>query len=53
MVKKHHHEADITRLGQVPRDTDIVSVKIDYLVPELYEMRADSTELTNASIRIS
>ena len=31
---------DFTRLGLHPRKTDIVVVKIGYLVPELYEMRA-------------
>lgn len=39
--KPYHKENDFTRLGLNPRDTDIVVVKIGYLVPELYDMRAD------------
>ena len=39
--KPYHLEADFTRLGLNPRQTDIVVVKIGYLVPELYDMRAD------------
>lgn len=39
--KPYHHEADFTRLDLDPRSTDIVIVKIGYLVPELYDMRAD------------
>lgn len=39
--KPYHHEIDFTRLGLDPRKTDIVIVKIGYLVPELYDMRAD------------
>ncbi len=39
--KPYHHEADFTRLGLAPRKTDIVIVKIGYLEPELYAMRAD------------
>jgi microcystin degradation protein MlrC len=39
--KPYHHEADFTRLGLLPRKTDIVIVKIGYLEPELYNMRAD------------
>ena len=39
--KPYHHEADFTRLGLNPRKTDIVIVKIGYLEPELYNMRAD------------
>ncbi|WP_236676205.1 M81 family metallopeptidase [Chryseolinea lacunae] len=39
--KPYHHEADFTRLGLAPRKTDIVVVKLGYLVPELYDMRAD------------
>ena len=38
--KPYHYEKDFTRLGLNPRQTDIVVVKIGYLVPELYEMRA-------------
>lgn len=39
--KPYHLEIDFTRLGLDPRKTDIVVVKIGYLVPELYDMRAD------------
>lgn len=39
--KPYHHEADFTSLGLDPRNSDIVVVKIGYLVPELYDMRAD------------
>jgi len=39
--KPYHREKDFTRLGLDPRKTDIVVVKIGYLVPELYDMRAD------------
>lgn len=39
--KPYHHESDFTRLGLDPRKTDIVVVKLGYLVPELYDMRAD------------
>ena len=39
--KPYHRESDFTRLGLNPRETDIVVVKIGYLVPELYDMRAD------------
>ncbi len=39
--KPYHYEADFTKLGLNPRQTDIVVVKIGYLVPELYDMRAD------------
>lgn len=39
--KPYHHEADFTRLGLTPREADILVVKIGYLVPELYDMRAD------------
>ena len=39
--KPYHREIDFTRLGLNPRETDIVVVKIGYLVPELYNMRAD------------
>ena len=39
--KPYHRENDFTRLGLNPRKTDIVVVKIGYLVPELYDMRAD------------
>ena len=39
--KPYHRESDFTRLGLDPRKTDIVVVKIGYLVPELYDMRGD------------
>jgi microcystin degradation protein MlrC len=39
--KPYHKEADFTRLGLNPRETDILVVKIGYLVPELYDMRGD------------
>ncbi len=39
--KPYHHEKDFTDLGLNPRETDILVVKIGYLVPELYEMRGD------------
>ena len=38
--KPYHYKADFTRLGLDPEQTDIVVVKIGYLVPELYDMRA-------------
>lgn len=37
--KPYHKEVDFTRLSLQPRKTDIVVVKIGYLVPELYDMR--------------
>jgi len=37
--KPYHIESDFTNLGLNPRETDIVVVKIGYLVPELYSMR--------------
>ncbi|MEA1784893.1 M81 family metallopeptidase [Arenibacter sp. GZD96] len=39
--KPYHKESDFMRLGLHPRKSDIVVVKIGYLVPELYDMRAD------------
>lgn len=39
--KPYHYEKDFTNLGLHPREADIVVVKIGYLVPELYDMRAD------------
>lgn len=39
--KPYHQESDFTDLDLNPRDSDIVVVKIGYLVPELYEMRGD------------
>ncbi len=37
----YHYESAFDRLGLNPRETDILIVKIGYLVPELYDMRAD------------
>ncbi len=37
----YHYESQFNSLGLNPRTTDIVVVKIGYLVPELYDMRAD------------
>jgi len=39
--KPYHKEIDFTRLTLNPRKADIVVVKIGYLEPELYAMRAD------------
>ena len=39
--KPYHHESDFTNLDLTPRESDIVVVKIGYLVPELYDMRGD------------
>lgn len=39
--KPYHKEKDFTNLGLNPKETEIVVVKIGYLVPELYDMRAD------------
>ena len=39
--KPYHKEIDFTRLGLNPRKSDVVVVKIGYLEPELYAMRAD------------
>ncbi len=39
--KPYHKEIDFTRLGLQPRKADIVVVKIGYLEPELFAMRAD------------
>ncbi len=39
--KPYHLESDFTRLGLSPRKSAIVVVKIGYLVPELYDLRAD------------
>lgn len=36
-----HYEKNFTNLGLNPRESDIIVVKIGYLVPELYDMRAD------------
>ena len=37
--KPYHKEKDFSNLDLNPRETDIVVVKIGYLVPELYNMR--------------
>jgi len=39
--KPYHYEKDFANLGLKPRETDIVVVKIGYLVPELYNMKGD------------
>ncbi|UBM57814.1 M81 family metallopeptidase [Marinilongibacter aquaticus] len=39
--KPYHYAQDFTDLGLDPRKTNIVVVKIGYLVPELYDMRGD------------
>lgn len=39
--KPYHHKKDFTDLDLDPTQTDIVVVKIGYLVPELYDMRGD------------
>ncbi|SDD08622.1 Microcystin degradation protein MlrC, contains DUF1485 domain [Algoriphagus faecimaris] len=39
--KPYHRESDFTNLGLNPRETDILVVKIGYLVPELYDLRGD------------
>lgn len=37
--KAYHYEEYFTQLGLHPRETDIVVVKIGYLVPELYDLQ--------------
>lgn len=39
--KPYHNEKDFTNLGLNPKNSDIVIVKIGYLVPDLYNMRGD------------
>lgn len=39
--KPYHQEKDFTNLGLNPRESDILVVKIGYLVPELYDMKGD------------
>lgn len=39
--KPYHHISDFTTLGLDPKNTDILMVKIGYLVPELYDIRSD------------
>ena len=41
--KPYHYEKDFTKLGLDPRNTDILVVKIGYLVPELYNIRGGWT----------
>ena len=41
--KPYHYEKDFTQLGLNPRNTDILVVKIGYLVPELYDMKGGWT----------
>lgn len=41
--KPYHYEKDFTQLGLNPKNTDILVVKIGYLVPELYDMRGGWT----------
>lgn len=37
--KPYHHEVDLTKLGLNPRQTDIIVVKLGYLVEEWYAMQ--------------
>ena len=39
--KPYHYLSDFTNLGLHPKETDIIVVKIGYLVPDLYDMRGD------------
>ena len=39
--KPYHYISDFTNLNLNPKNTDILMVKIGYLVPELYEIRGD------------
>jgi len=39
--KPYHYISDFTNLGLNPSGTDILMVKIGYLVPELYDIRGD------------
>ena len=39
--KPYHYISDFTNLNLDPKNTDILMVKIGYLVPELYEIRGD------------
>jgi len=39
--KPYHREKDFTQLGLDPRSSDVLVVKIGYLVPELYDLRGD------------
>ena len=37
----YHYDKNFEELGLNPKETDIVIVKIGYLVPDLYNMRGD------------
>lgn len=37
----YHYVSNFTDLGLIPKETDILVVKIGYLTPELYDLRAD------------
>ena len=39
--KPYHFISDFEKLGLKPKSTDILIVKIGYLVPELYDIRGD------------
>jgi len=39
--KPYHYLKDFTTLGLNPKETDLLIVKIGYLVPELYDLRGD------------
>jgi microcystin degradation protein MlrC len=39
--KPYHNNSDFSELGLKPKESDIVVVKIGYLVPDLYNMRGD------------
>lgn len=39
--KPYHNNSDFSDLGLHPKETDIVVVKIGYLVPDLFNMRGD------------
>ena len=39
--KPYHYLKDFTELGLDPTNTDVLVVKIGYLVPELYDLRGD------------
>jgi len=39
--KPYHYEKDFTELGLILQETDIVFVKIGYLVPELFDIQKD------------
>ena len=39
--KPYHYISDFSNLNLDPKNTDILMVKIGYLVPELYDIRGD------------